>query len=104
MKRPERQSDGKYHIKGVKYPELFGSREQVWNGTAYKTEGELTKGHFIMNKHRRIVSKVKHEDGKKNNNLLKHGFSAKKGKFGYVKVTPKGKTRKNGKSVKNTKN
>ncbi len=94
-KRPERQADGFYHIKGKKYPQLFGSRQQVWNGTAYKTEGELTKDAFIMNKHRRIVSKTKHLDGKKNNNLLKHGYSAKKGKFGYVKVAPKVGTRKN---------
>lgn len=103
MKRPERQADGKYHIKGVKYPQLFGSREQVWNGTAYKTEGELLKSDLVMTKRRRIVSKIKHEDGKKNNNLLKYGYSAKKGKFGYVRVPPKNsaKTMKNKKNRKN---
>lgn len=98
MKRPSKQSDGNYHIKGSKYPILIGSRHQVWNGTAYKTEGGLTKSNLMMNKHRRIVSKLKHQTAKKENNLLKHGYSAKKGKFGYVKVTPRGSTRKNSKA------
>ena len=43
MKKPVRQNDGMYHVNGKKYPELFGSRSQVWNGTAYKTSGGLTK-------------------------------------------------------------
>jgi hypothetical protein len=100
MKRPERQEDGCYRIKGKKYKELFGSREQVWNGTAYKTEGNLIKSDFIMNKWRRIVSVKKHHTAKKEKRLEKYGYFAKKGKFGYVKKS----TRKNRISKKNREN
>lgn len=85
-KRPHRSEDGHYHINGKKYPELFGSRQQVMNGTAYKTAGELTKAQLMMNKWGRIVSRKKHLTAKKEKRLLKHGYTAKKGKFGYVKV------------------
>ena len=86
MKRPHRHDDGTYHIDGKKYRELFGSRQQVMNGTAYKTAGELTKSGLMMNKWGRIVSKKKHASAKKEKRLVKHGYTAKKGKFGYVKV------------------
>jgi hypothetical protein len=97
MKRPVREEDGNYHIKGKKFPELFGSRTQVMNGTAYKTSGELKKSDLLMNKWGRIVSAKKHATAKKEKRLEKHGYFAKKGKFGFVK---KNKTRKN-KSRKN---
>lgn len=48
MKRPTRSDDGMYHIKGKKYPELFGSRIQVFRGNAYKTTGDLTADKLIM--------------------------------------------------------
>jgi len=94
MKRPVRNKDGMYNIKGKNYPELFGSREQVMNGTAYKTTGELTKKNLVMNKWGRIVSSKKHITAKKEKRLEKHGYFAKKGKFGYVKRNTR-KTRKN---------
>jgi hypothetical protein len=93
MKRPVRQSDGKYHIKSGKFEELFGSRTQVMHGTAYKTSGELTKKDLLMNKWGRIVSAKKHKTAKKEKRLEKAGFFAKKGKFGYVKKTAR-KSRK----------
>jgi len=89
MKRPQRQEDGTYHINGNKFRELFGSRQQVMNGTAYKTAGELVKTDLMMNKWGRIVSKKKHASAKKEKRLLKSGYTAKKGKFGYVKVGTK---------------
>ena len=46
MKRPVRADDGKYHLKSGVFAELFGSRTQVMNGTAYKTSGELKKKGF----------------------------------------------------------
>ena len=49
MKRPVRGDDGKYHLKSGVFDELFGSRTQVMNGTAYKTSGELTKKDLMMN-------------------------------------------------------
>jgi hypothetical protein len=63
----------------------IGSRRQVWNGTAKKTSGGLTKSDLMMS-HGRIVSKSKHFSAKKEMRLLKHGYGTKKGKFGYVKV------------------
>lgn len=94
MKRPDRALDGFYYIKklgdvkagkGKKFKELFGSREQVMNGTAYKTPGGLTIDNLIVNKYGRIVSKKKFYTAKKEKRLEKYGYFAKKGKFGYVK-------------------
>ena len=87
MKRPHRSDDGHYHIDGKKYKELFGSRHQVWNGTAYKTSGNLTRKDLTMNKWNRIVSEKKHVTAKKDKRLQKYGYYAKKGQFGYVKKT-----------------
>ena len=87
MKRPVRGDDGKYHLKSGVFDELFGSRIQVMNGTAYKTSGELKKKDLMMNKWGRIVSSKKHKTAKKEKRLEKHGYFAKKGKFGYVKKT-----------------
>ena len=102
MKRPVRQADGHYHLAGKKFKELFGSRQQVWNGTAYKTAGELTKSQLMMNKWGRIVSAKKHATAKKEMRLKKYGYTAKKGKFGYVKIGSS-KTRKARKSRKSKK-
>jgi len=99
MKRPVRDPiTGTYTIKGKTYKELFGSREQVMNGTAYKTEGLLTKDQLFMNKNGRIVSILKHKTAKKENRLEKYGYFAKKGKFGYIKKGTR-KTRKGGAKV-----
>ena len=95
MKLPVRDPvTGTYDIKGKIFKELFGSREQVWNGTAYKTKYGLTKSGLVMNKRGRIVSADKHESATKEMRLKKYGYSAKKGKFGYVK-TKKNKNKKN---------
>ena len=100
MKRPSRQEDGKYHMNGEKFKELIGSRQMVWHGTAYKTEGGLKKGDIIMNKWGRIVSKKKHATAKKEKRLEKYGYFAKKGKFGFVKKQTVKKGKKNGKTMK----
>lgn len=84
MKKPYRQSDGFYHVDGKKYKTLFGSREQVMNGTVYKTTGGLIQKDLVMNKWGRIVSADKYKTAKKEMRLQKHGFFAKKGKFGAV--------------------
>jgi hypothetical protein len=85
MKRPVRGNDGKYNVHGKSYKELFGSRTQVHNGTAYKTPGGLTKSDLMMNKWGRIVSAKKHRTAKKEKRLEKAGYFTKKGKFGFVK-------------------
>ena len=76
-----------------------GSRRQVWNGTAKKTSGGLTKSDLVMS-HGRIVSKSKHISAKKEMRLVKHGYGTKKGKFGCVKLYKKTHTRKHKKSHK----
>jgi hypothetical protein len=94
MKRPVRDPvKGTYTVHGKEYKELFGSREQVHNGTAYKTYHGLTVKDIIMNKNGRLVSAIKHKTAKKEMRLEKYGYFAKKGKFGYVKKH--GKTKKN---------
>jgi hypothetical protein len=94
MKKPVRQLDGFYYVDGKKWSELFGSRIQVLNGTAYKTTGGLTKSSLLMNKWGRIVSAKKHKTAKKEKRLEKHGYFAKKGKFGFVKKSLKNKTQR----------
>ena len=96
MKRPVRHEDGMYHINGNKYKMLMGSRIQVHNRNAYKTEGGLTRDKLMMNKWGRIVSLAKHRTAKKEKRLEKAGYFAKKGKFGYVKKT----ARKSGKATR----
>ena len=79
-----------------KKTKTVGSRAEVWHGNAKKTSGGLTKKDLLKNKHGRIVSKKKHNTAKKEKRLEKHGFFAKKGKFGVVKKgTKKRKTKRN---------
>lgn len=86
VKRCDRSDDGYYHMHGKKYEMLEGSRAQVWHGTAYKTPGNLTRAQLLFNKHGRIVSAKKHSTAKKENRLRKYGYTARKGKFGAVKI------------------
>ena len=85
-KRHTRQADGKFHINGKTYEENTGSRAQVWHETVYKTSGGLKRKDLMQNKHGRIVSAKKHATAKKEKRLVKHGYTAKKGKFGAVKL------------------
>jgi hypothetical protein len=71
----------------------FGSRAEVFHENAKKTTGGLTKKDLMKNKHGEIVSRKKHMTAKKEKRLEKYGYFAKKGKFGFVKKTPKSKTR-----------
>ena len=94
-----RSEDGKYHIHGKTYGELIGSRAQVWNRTAYKTSGALTRSHLMRNKWGRIVSAKKHRTAKKEKRLQKSGYFTVKGKFGSVKKEI-GKRRKSAKKMR----
>jgi hypothetical protein len=91
MKRPVRQEDGMYYIKGKKYRELFGSREQVMNETAYKTTGELVKSELMKNKRGRIVSTKKFHTAKKQKHLGKYLQRKGSKKFGPRKTAKKSK-------------
>ena len=94
------KTNGVYKINGKTYKQLRGARSAVWHGNAYKTTGGLTKSMLFKNKYGRYVSKKKHQTAKKEKRLEKAGYFAKKGKFGYVKKTPKNITRKNNKTAK----
>ena len=87
------KKNGKYSISGKTYPQLIGTRAQVWHDTAYKTSGGLTKNNLTQNKAGRIVSKAKHSTAKREKRLIKHGYGTKKGKFGFVKLNGTRKTR-----------
>ena len=81
VNRPDRKPDGFYHVKGAKYPELIGSRAQVWHRTAYKTSGGLTRNALLMNKKGEIVSATKSKTARREKRLEKAGFKVKKGAF-----------------------
>ena len=60
-----------------------GSRVQVWNGTAHHTSGGLQRKDMMMS-HGRIVSKSRHELGKKNKTFKKLTALTKRGKFKLI--------------------
>ena len=97
---------GLYHPKNGKtsgYEFLVGSRRQVHNGSAFKTSGGLKKGDLMLNKHGRIVSVKKHNTAKKEKRLVKAGYLTKKGKFGFIKKSPKGSKKSKSPKKKGTK-
>jgi hypothetical protein len=59
IKRIAKATDGLYHIGDNTYVKCFGTREEVWNGVAYKTSGELLKADLMINKKGKLVSKSK---------------------------------------------
>lgn len=65
--------DGKYHVEGNKFEKLRGTREEVWSGTAYQTTGELKKIDLELNKHGKIVSKIKLITASLTNNFVNVG-------------------------------
>ena len=67
--RPTKQKDGKYYIDSQRYDMLFGSRQDVWDGIAYKTAGGLLKSDMIINKDGKIVSLCKSVTGRSDNRL-----------------------------------
>ena len=86
VKACRKGSDGVYTVNGKKFDELFGSRAQVYHGTACKTTGGLKKSGLFKNKNGRIVSAKKHKTAKKEKRLKKYGYGYTKGKFGVVKL------------------
>jgi len=68
-KRRDKSDDGFFHIDGHTYEILEGTRNDVWNGKAYKTAGGLIKKDLLVNKDGKIVSKSKSIEGTINNKL-----------------------------------
>ena len=73
-----------------------GTKREVWNGTALRTSGGLMKKDLMYNSKRgRIVSKRKHEQGKKALKYLHEaGYQAKKGEFQLFTKRSKRKSRR----------
>ena len=84
---------------GKTYMSKTGSRRQVFGTSAHKPSAYMTSGGLtkkdLVSSHGRIVSKKKHLTAKKEKRLEKHGYFAKKGKFGFVKRKTRRATRKN---------
>jgi hypothetical protein len=73
-------------MEGGAHKRAVGSRAEVMHGTARHTSGGLTKKDLKYNKWGRIVSVKKSATAKKEKRLRKAGYTAKKGKFGVVKL------------------
>jgi hypothetical protein len=86
------------------YEKTVGTRLEVFRGKAEKTsygKNALFKKDLVKNKRGRIVSKKASRSAKKNNRLVKAGYTTKKGTFGFVKVdTPRSKSKSKSKSKK----
>ena len=54
-----KNTNGTYNIEGQVFKKLYGTREEVWDGTSYKTTGYLIKKDLMLNKLGKIVSKKK---------------------------------------------
>ena len=59
LKKIMKNSSGTYTVGGKQYELLLGTRQEVWDGKAYKTSGGLLKNELTLNKHGAIVSKRK---------------------------------------------
>ena len=69
------------------HSQTFGSRRQVFNGTAKKTSGGLRKADLFQDKYGNIKSRKASNKAKRNKNLKKAGYTTVKGQFGAVKIS-----------------
>ena len=100
----KRLSNGKVMVKGAgTFDALVGSRRQVWNRTAYKTQHgkkHLTRKHLKQNKAGRIVSIKRSSQATRKKNLGAYIALARKNKGKSFKKMSKSMvkgTRKSGK-------
>jgi hypothetical protein len=71
VRKFEKEKDGRYCVDKIFYNKLTGTRQEVWNGTVYRTSGLLTKKDFVVGNNGRIVSKIKHDESTLHNRLPK---------------------------------
>lgn len=93
----KRTADRKYLVNGKKFDMLVGSRRQVWNGTAYKTnpgKKALTKKHLMQKKNGNIVSRRKSATAKRQKNLGKYIDLARRNKGKKFQKMTKGLAKK----------
>jgi hypothetical protein len=74
LKKNIKNKQGIYHINGVDYKLLEGTRQEVWDGIAYQTSGVLHKHDLIINKLGKIVSKKKCIQETIDNKFVKYGI------------------------------
>jgi hypothetical protein len=70
MKRGIKQPDGLYYFDEGVFYQLEGTRQEVWDGIAYKTSGELRKKDLIVGAQGKIVSKSKAITATADNRLM----------------------------------
>ena len=70
--------DKTHGIDEIKYEKICGSREEVWNGKAYKTTGGLIKEDLLMHKSGKIISKRKCIQETNYNRFIKCGVNKSK--------------------------
>ena len=58
-----------------KYDKLIGTRDDVWNGYAYKTTGGLTINDLTTNKYGKIISRKKSIQESVDNKFFKYGVN-----------------------------
>jgi hypothetical protein len=58
--------------KEQKYERRYGTRDEVWSGSAEKTRGGLTRDKLTLSRTGRLVSKIKSEQARAN--YKKYGF------------------------------
>ena len=79
----------------------YGTRAEVWHGTARMTKGRLTKKDFVKNRHGRIVSRIKslkHSKNDDKNPLKKLGYQQKRGSKTFGPLNPEQKDKNKSKS------
>jgi hypothetical protein len=59
LKKNMRNEQGTYNIAGHEYQKNEGTRQEVWDGIAYKTSGCLLKHDLTINKLGKLISKKK---------------------------------------------
>lgn len=75
LKKTMKNTSGTYDVGGKQYELLLGTRQEVWDGKAYKTSGGLLKTELILNKHGNIVSKRKSISETQLNRLFASGVN-----------------------------
>jgi len=104
MTKYKRGADGLIQCGNMRCKKVNGSRREVWNGTACKTKGGLTKAGLHYNpKTGRYVSKKKSLQAKKEkgSRFAKKGYAlAKKGVFGPLRLSGHSKKNKKGGTIK----
>ena len=73
--------DKTYGIDEIKCDKIRGSREEVWDGKAYKTTGGLIKEDLLMHKSGKIISKRKCIQETNYNRFVKYGVNEDKFKI-----------------------